>query len=226
MNEKICICIPSRGARSSLWKLIESWEKTTSGNSVLLVGIDKDEEDKYRELFRHPNMKIWIKVFTDILPHCPKLEKLSTLALNTSPIICSIGDDFIFHTPGWEEKVIEWQEREKGICYGNDLLQGETLPTCAFINSIIPKTLGYICPPGLKSYRCDNFWKDFGLRIGRIEYFPDIIIEHNHWSANKAENDETYKLGQLNEHTDAKVYDKYVTSGQMAKDVEKVKKVL
>lgn len=229
MDKKIIICVPTRGARESLKKLISTWRETTSGLSTLLLGIDEDQLYMYEEIQKELPPGSYVKLFDKVLPHCPKLELLSQQGMNLGySIICSIGDDFVFHTKGWEEEVIAWQEREKGICYGNDLLQGAALATCAFIHSEVIKATGYICPPGLKSYRCDNYWTDLGIITHRIRYFPDIIIEHAHWSAKymdgtqKAQVDETYRLGGTYEHSDAAIYDKFVKEGGLQRDAKLV----
>jgi hypothetical protein len=38
----------------------------------------------------------------------------------------------------------------------------------------------------------DDFWMDLGRRAGGLTYLPDVIIEHMHPHAGKAEHDDGY----------------------------------
>ena len=64
------------------------------------------------------------------------------LIWDADSIIGHVGDDHIFRTPGWDG-IIEATLVEPGVAYGDDLLQGATLPTAVFMSSIIPKTLDW-----------------------------------------------------------------------------------
>jgi hypothetical protein len=79
-----------------------------------------------------------------------------------------------------------------GIAYGNDLLQGENLPTAVMQDSSITRTLGYFSPPKQRHLFLDNFWKDLGTELGTLRYVPEVILEHLHPFAGKSEWDERY----------------------------------
>lgn len=79
-----------------------------------------------------------------------------------------------------------------GFVYGNDLLQGEKIPTQVAMTSSIVETLGFFTPPGFTHLCCDLAWKDLGEGIDKITYMPDVIIEHLHPANGKAELDEGY----------------------------------
>jgi hypothetical protein len=83
-------------------------------------------------------------------------------------------------------------ELGSGIAYGNDLLQGERLPTAAFMTSDIIRTLGWMCPPTLEHLYIDNAWLELGRAMGRLRYLPDVVLEHLHPDAGKAQQDQTY----------------------------------
>jgi hypothetical protein len=46
--------------------------------------------------------------------------------------------------------------------------------------------------PGCKHLYFDNFVKQLGIDLGCLIYLPDVIIEHLHPAAGKAEMDEGY----------------------------------
>jgi hypothetical protein len=68
----------------------------------------------------------------------------------------------------------------------------------------------------------DNFWKDLGIRLDCLKYFPEIITEHYHWSNNKTIQDAQYsEVNNLMER-DRKIFDDY-RNNQMASDIQRVK---
>jgi hypothetical protein len=99
------------------------------------------------------------------------------------------NDDFIYHTIAWDETLC----RKKRICYGNDLLAGNAMPTTSCIDGNIVRALGWLQMPKLKYICGDSVWKLLGQYIGILNYVPGVITEHCHWSANKREIDSTSK---------------------------------
>jgi hypothetical protein len=80
-----------------------------------------------------------------------------------------------------------------GVSYGDDLLQGANLPTAVTMSAEIVRRIGYMVPPVLVHMYMDNFWRDFGVKIGNLQYRPDVVIEHMHYLAGKAVNDLQYQ---------------------------------
>jgi hypothetical protein len=216
--DEILIVVPSKGRPEMMQSFIESWQLTTSGKSDILVGLDDDDETK---------TKYPISVNRALMVNGYELNKKNNIlatygASKGYPIIGCLSDDFIFHTKGWEDQIIEWQEVNKGICYGNDLLQGANLPTAPFIHSSIITALGYAAPPELIHYYIDNYWLELGMRLDKLKYFPDIIIEHKHWSSGKSIKDETYSNSEKLMTQDRETWDKYRET-KLSEDVKKIK---
>jgi hypothetical protein len=104
-----------------------------------------------------------------------------------------MGDDHRPRTQDWDLLLAESiKDIKHGIAYGNDLLQGENLPTAVMQDARITRTLGYFSPPKQKHLFLDNFWKDLGTELGTLVYSPDVIIEHLHPFAGKAQLDAGY----------------------------------
>jgi hypothetical protein len=219
----ILIIIPTRssgGTRvQSLDRLIKSWRKTTYGYSDIMTIVDDDDHEHYRDVLP-PTGHHMIMRRTNLVN---KLNRAAEEVLDDYHTLCFVGDDVVFHTDGWDERITDWMlGNHPGICYCNDLLQGENLPNNVFISSSIIKAQGYMVPPVMKHYYIDNYWKDLGIRLGKIKYFPDIIIEHLHWSNNKAEKDSLYSESEKMMEEDRQAFDKYRIE-QFDSDIKKIK---
>lgn len=215
MDKKILIVVPSRSRPELMRNLLWSWKNTTSEKSDILVFLDTDD----LEMFNYPFLDHIIGVREELNY---KNNRLVNLAVSRGyDIVGCLSDDFIFHTKGWEDEIIGWQKENRGICYGNDLLQGASLPTAPFIHTSIIKSLGYAAPPELIHYFIDNYWMELGMRLDKIKYLPEILIEHKHWSAGKSEKDAVYSESEKVFEQDRNTWDKYRIT-KLADDVQKV----
>jgi hypothetical protein len=79
-------------------------------------------------------------------------------------------------------------------------------------------------PPGAVHLYLDDFWLALGRGIDSIHYLPDVIIEHLHPSAGKAQIDAGYT--EVNApalyESDRAVFNRYLAT-QLAHDVEKIR---
>jgi hypothetical protein len=125
-----------------------------------------------------------------------------------------IGDDHRFRTPDWDIALSKAIGTAPGLAYGNDLLQGQNLPTAVMMSNAIVSALGGMVPPKLRHLYLDNFWKKLGEDLGNLVYLPQVIIEHCHPLAGKAEWDEGYRTVNAREvySLDALAYDFYIKS--------------
>ena len=103
-----------------------------------------------------------------------------------------MGDDHRVRTRGWDQTLTE-AAGPLGIAYGDDLIQGEELPTAVVMGADIVRTLGQMVPPTLQHLFVDDYWKALGIGMGRLRYVPEVVIEHLHPSAGKAEMDASYE---------------------------------
>jgi hypothetical protein len=114
--------------------------------------------------------------------------------------IAFMGDDHRVRTYGWDKKLVESISNiENGIAYGNDLLQGENLPTAVLLDAHIVRNLGYMAPPRQKHLYLDDFWRDLGNYLKTLRYSGDVIIEHMHFTAGKSSVDELYQQVNAND---------------------------
>ncbi len=110
----------------------------------------------------------------------------------------ALSDDHLPRTPGWDGLLIAALGGQPGVAYGDDQFQSAKVPTAAVISAKIVAALGYMTAPVLMHCFTDVFWHELG-RATRLEYLPDVIIEHLHPSMKKAPVDAVYEAGGMNE---------------------------
>ena len=206
MNTNLVI-IPARG-RPDKAQLAFDALKQNSKISDLLIGLDEDDADNYPEIegvIREVNPRLRMNGTLNLLvkKYQDKYETISFM-----------GDDHIVRTEGWDEMLYApIKERGYGISYGNDLFQGENLPTMVMMSTNISKSLGFFAPRRLIHLYMDNFWKLFGLVTNSLTYVPDAIIEHMHYMAGKSKVDAQYEEVNSSEvgNHDAEVFRDYCT---------------
>jgi hypothetical protein len=186
MNTNLVI-IPARG-RPDKAEFAFHELKRFSKISDFMIGLDDDDADNYPEIdgvIREVNPRLKMN---------GTLNLLATKYADKYETITFMGDDHVVRTDGWDEKLYEpIKNRGFGISYGNDLFQGENLPTMVMMSTNIIRELGFMAPPKLIHLFMDNFWKVFGQVLGCLDYKGDVIIEHMHYMAGKSKVDAQYQ---------------------------------
>ena len=213
------IVVPSRNRPNNIERLRQAWIDT-GATADLLVYVDEDDPvlDQYKEpLIVIPGER---KFFG------PKTDGPMVEAAHNYNFVGFMGDDHLPLTYGWDEIIkSKLKELKTGVVYGNDLHQGERLCTAVFLTSDILVALGHFCPPGFVHMFLDSVWMGWGRGIDRLCYLPDVIIEHFHPNAGKAENDYSYEQSNGMMEQDGKRYAEYVQN-EYAIDIEKIKAVM
>lgn len=205
------VIVPSRGRPENIARLRDAFDETTCASTDLLVAVDDDDPklDQYQKL-----RNVWLHVGPR-LRIGPTINNLAMSYYRYYDVVGFMGDDHLPRTGGWDYRILQaLHERSPGVAYGNDLVHGEAIPTAAFLTSDIIGTLGYFVPHGMIHLFFDNYWKTLGEALGSIHYLPNVIIEHLHPIAGRAEWDETYREANASEVWDAdeKRYHEYVAN--------------
>lgn len=122
----------------------------------------------------------------------PILNKVAPGLAERYTHLAFMGDDHLPRTALWDEELVKSLDGRPGVAYGNDLWQGENLPTMAVLSAELVRGLGFFTPPGVAHLYLDDFWKLLGLSVGNLAYRADVIIEHLHPAAGKADWDDGY----------------------------------
>lgn len=230
----LVVIVPTRGRPESAHPLIEAFASTCTADTVLAFVVDDDDP-------RLPDYQTQVvsgraagrKVALSRTASRTMVEALNAGAVMRvdehaeKPLfaIGFMGDDHMPRTHGWDQAYLDaLRELSTGIVYGNDLLQGERIPTQVAMTADIVRALGHMAPPVLKHLYVDNYWKDLGERAGCLRYLPDVIVEHRHPIAGKAKWDPGYARvnAGLMYAEDGAAYEAYA-AGQLAEDVAKVR---
>lgn len=224
----LLMIVPTRNRPQNAMDLYRSWVDTTSAESTLLFVVDNDDP----QLGSYKNQLRWMQG-VQLLTVPPRLRMVG--ALNYVAIMFAVdykylgfmGDDHRPRTRNWDNRIRAAIKHPVGIAYGNDLLQGEKMPTAVVMTANIVDKLGYMVPLSLQHLCADLVWKDWGESLGCLTYLDDVYIEHMHPANGKAEMDAGYKLvnsPEQNKH-DADAYYAYKDDA-FHSDVAKLKELL
>ncbi len=213
------IVTPSRGRPQNIIELHQSI-LDTADDVRFIVAVDDDDPqvDEYTSI---PGVEWWVGESNRL---CPWLNFLGPQLAKEDSIVGFLGDDHRPRSSGWNKRMEE-AIGNKGIAYGNDLIQGPNLPTAVFMSSNIIDTLGYMVPPGLIHLWADNAWLEWGKGADCLTYLDDVIIEHLHPIKGKAAQDETYENAWSYGNADAATWEKYKEDGGLARDIERIKAI-
>ena len=224
----LIVIVPTRGRPANVERLIGAFDETCSLPDTQLV-LCFDDDDQARWLARSVPRVLWINVGPRQRLGAWLNQAVAELLLNKPEVagVGFMGDDHVPRTPGWDAAIAAaLAELGTGIAYGNDLFQGENMPTAAFMTADIPKTLGYMCPPTLDHMFIDDVWLRWGRNLGQIRYLPDVVIEHLHPFLGKADWDASYRESESLTKGDMASFDAYAGISPLQRDLEKLKGLL
>ena len=185
----LLVAVPSRGRPQSLTRLRDAMAATCRGDTDLLVGLD-DNDPAVPDY--PPDVAYVIKPGLRFV--VAWLNALAVPETGRYRFIGALGDDFVPRTVGWDLAVMEALEKAP-FAYGNEMFPGRAPgESCChiFCRSEVVKALGYLGPPAIRHMFVDNIWVQWGRAAG-ITYLDDVVIEHLHPAAGKAQMDKTYQ---------------------------------
>lgn len=200
----VVIVMPSRGRPERAAAALEAIRMTAvrvDTSVVLAVDADDPAWDAYarivgqRQLLAGPETTLLTLrgEETGNLTRATNTVSMRIAEHDPTAIIGNLGDDQLAKTPGWDRIVAEALE-QPGLVYGDDLFQGERLPCGGiFISASIVRALGWYALPACDHLFIDNAWLDIGRGLGRIRFLPEVVFEHVHPLAGKADWDEGYE---------------------------------
>lgn len=194
MAMNMCVVVPTRGRPENMLRLAQAFKDTKA--EAHLYGVIDNNDPKWDEYYEHTDyLQIPASNETGGCAKSLNTGAVSLLDITKHPLydyFVFMGDDHIPRTQHWDREFQKALLGKTGIVYGNDLLQGENLPTAFAMTRDIVNELRGMTFPKCKHLYFDNFVKQLGIDLGYLKYLPDVIIEHLHPVAGKAEMDEGY----------------------------------
>lgn len=228
--------LPTLNRPGVLKSFIEAYERTEGSTPVWILIDDNDTSlsgykqlkmpsqftivptgnaitmgDKVRHVWDSISSMDWVGILND--DHRPK-----TLKWDQAVISQINGSNVVFTNDGYVNA--QGPNRIAGaICFSGKFL----------------RTLGYMFLPGLHHLYSDDTWQVLCGKPQCAFYMPDVLVEHDHAYKNKDLQDDTFfKINGpkgLNEQrvgeggfwpNDKQVFEKWMSSGQAEKDVQKI----
>lgn len=234
MTDPMLVIVPTRGRPQNIVRLEKALAETDTLNAHVLYAVDPDDP----ELEGYLDLDLSrIFVLKERLRLGRTLNFLARRYADQYDVIGFMGDDHVPRTTGWEDRILEvftmmWgAERHGGppvpppVVYGNDLLQGQALPTAVFMDARIIRALTYMVPAEIVHLYADNFWKSLGEELGSLVYLPDVVIEHIHPAAGKVAMDAGYQEVNSRERDsmDRHAWERY-RDESLSKAVERIRR--
>jgi hypothetical protein len=188
--DTMVVLVPSRTRPANIARLMQAWADTgATAELVVLVDDDDPTLEEYRALDWREGFVLNVGKRQRI---GPLLNEWAPLFVTRYDVVGFMGDDHCPRTIGWDKRILE-ASTPWTVVYGDDLFQGENLPTAVFMGSGLIGSLGWFNPPGLDHLYLDDSWKLIGDRLGTLTYLPDVVIEHVHYLNGKAPVDALYQ---------------------------------
>src|SRR5262245_52599602 len=147
----------------------------------------------------------------------------------TYDVMMHCGDDIIFRTSNWDQRVIDQFDRYDDrivFVHGEDGIQHGNIGTHGFLHRRWVETVGYFVPLYFSSDYNDLWLSQVADALGRRVYLPDVYTEHMHPVVGKAPLDQTHQ-DRLARHQRDNVDQLYRDlAGRRDEDVVKLRRVI
>lgn len=192
---ELIVIVPTRGRPQNVAPIVEAWEKTGafSDGACLKFAIDGDDPlraEYVTQIGKH--LPAFWRTEPEWLPMVEKLNRAALHAAESSSVVGFAGDDHLPRTEGWASRYLEALSTT-GIVSCPDGVRPDNLPTQWAMTSDIIRTLRRMVPAPVEHLYCDNSVRDLAQGAGCYRWLPDVLIEHMHPMAGKAELDGGYR---------------------------------
>lgn len=192
IKNKILLLCPSRGRPDAAMRLSDNVKSTIADEHNVDLIFILDDDDPTINQYSGLNVEI---VKNKIPGLVFPLNLIYSKYSKDYRMFGFVGDDVTYHTPHWDKIFINnfIENDYNNICYGNDMLRGDCLLTSFYIGNGILDKIKYMAYPKLNHVFVDTFWRLVGSKINKLNYFPNIIIKHNHYTIDtNTKFDDTY----------------------------------
>ncbi len=141
--------------------------------------------------------------------HKTKIEAINADMKNEDfDILFLISDDMIPIIPGFDDVIVQamkeyFPDLDGALHFNDDCCGKDRTITLSIMGKKLYNRFGYIYHPDYKSFFCDNEFTDEVRRMGKVVYFPEVIVKHDWrgWSGADITYKRNTKLGKPDEET-------------------------
>ena len=222
------VLVPTRGRPDNAARLLKACEKTCRADTRLWFGIDSDDAWLYPPTVTSSG-EVTIGPRMGLAAWTNKLAEQS-LARYPGAVLCSLGDDHVPLSDGWDESLLKAIDAmDGGWAYPNDHRRDDIAEAVA-VSPRIVRELGWMALPDVHHWCIDNAWTKLAATVGRLEYLPDVHVPHYHphspEPAYQVAADPTYEEARWSYDLDKRRYLHWRDQGGLAKDAAKVREIL
>lgn len=189
---EIEVVAPTVGRPERAEVMAESWNETRVSTRTSLV-LALDDNDTYLPNYlSFSHGRPW---FAIPCPTGSMVKRTNLVAItSTADIVGWAADDNLFVTKGWDHEVRRaFEDPAITTVNTNDLLVNDAKGGVYFVRKKVIDRLGWFFPPMLEHLYVDFAVTEMAKRAGTYLYLPEVIIEHIHPYAGKAEWDDGYR---------------------------------
>ena len=192
----ISLLLPTRGRPEGVRRLLESIARTASRPRSIEVVIRADADDAASHAFEQAPLAVRV-----LVGRPDKMGRMVRQCYQASAgrIIGQFNDDLLCRTAGWDEAIARALAAYRdgvALAWCDDGFRGGRICNFPFLTRQCCEMLGGPCPPEynrdyIDTHLFDIFGKLSELGHRRLAYLPNVLIEHLHVEAGKAEADAT-----------------------------------
>lgn len=193
----ISIVLPTRGRASLVGRLLDSILDTAARPDLLQVVLYLDRDDGPSHAIEHSRLEL-----VKLVGPAAKMGQMTRACwqAGSGRYVLLLNDDVVCRTPAWDARVVApFAELPDGVAlvWCNDLFRGPIMPSFPLLSRRTCELMGGVCPPDynrdyIDTHLFDIFKKLEALGHRRTVYLEDVVLEHLHHEAGKAEFDATY----------------------------------
>lgn len=228
MNDIISVLIPTRGRPGRLRDAVQSALDTAARPQSVEVLARVDSQDPaLAEYFAGSDASCRTFIVADCPTYGQGIEFLREHA--AGDILLAGGDDVLFRTDGWDEKVRHaFASCPDGlmVAYANN---GRDREKCEhfFTTSRWISLLGYMVRTEFRHFCVDQWVEEMAKDVHRLVFLRDVVIEHMHRKYSKAADDDTYRMVRGDTKTSEADNALYAElAGIRAGDIERLRKAV
>jgi len=198
---KINLMIPSWHRRELLTRCVKSaYDKAEVKHNILLTLCINESDHSYDDMpyFEPHTHIIHENTTTPNLSHYYNLMYEKTQFNDLDTLVSMIGDDMVFETQGWDQRVLEKINEVDGVglVHCEDVfMQHGHIPVNLFTSRKLVDAMGvpFMCPDFAADW-IDTAWGELATLLDINYFLPDVIIRHDHALGPRGRDETTKRL--------------------------------